>query len=1406
MKLSRRAMTLAFVAAVAVATLAPITAAQATGSVGHTELVPEVPRLDTPRVTDGTVEDMVQWGDRIILAGNFLTVEDADGTPHNQPYMVAYNINTGLVDTSFDPVFDDEVRAMAVSADGNHLFVVGLFGTVNGVERRRVVKLDTNGDTDPTFVAEAQARTTALAVASDGSTLYIGGFFDAMNGVPRGRLAEVDPVTGATGPLDLPITEGLGPGANLKVADLHLTPDNNTLLVIHTGARVDGELREAIALVDTQTNSLLPWQTDLYTENLPRVGGVLRLTGGDMSPDGSYFAVVSGSGGDRPPINDTVIAFPVAGGAGVEPLWVSRHFDSLFDVAITEHALYIGGHFRWQEAPGSTEPWPGDQYTNYGWDAGIGAAALGDEVVRRDQIGALDPATGKSMNWNPGSNADVGVLALTAVERGLLVSHDNNILGGYDVGFHGFFDWDAEVNPEGPQTNITDPFAGFTITDTEVEVLGNAYAENGINFIRLWLCEGLCYGQGADGPFLQDDRVTFSDQLNSFDIAPDTPGQNSTWRFPADGLDLLDLPSGTYEVRARTFQIGGGNDASIASVVFDVDNDGDDPPITDITFPGRNDEITSNTFVITGTAADDVGVASVRLTLYDRETDWYLQDDGTLQDQFNAFTLPVEPAGGQVVNWEFEVTLPDGEYRFTANATDTAGQQDNAYVVGRATIALGGEGNEPPAVTIDSPVSPPDNEFVFDANTAIEITGTATDDVSVETVELRISNLQTGAGVLANGTFGVRASYADAVIDGTGTDVTWSFTTPNLPPGRYSVQARAIDDEGTRTGTRQRPTIFVISGVPGDEQPDTTIDWEERDQDIDTLDVAISGTATDDIGVDRVVVTIQETRQRQFLQGARFVTAAGTYDPLYTEIDAVLSGPATNRTWSLSGITLPEDGDYTITAKAIDTGGQYDIDQEGARTNWIIWPGDTDPYTWIQNPAPDSSHPVGSVIFDGRAFDDLVPFCSPGFDCGIQRVDLFIQNSAGLYMSSSGSFSDSERGIEVFLTNPTGQFSNWNYATPELGDDTYTVTARAQDLRYQYDQDIQTELTAVPGGEGSSLDQITIVVGTGVPPANDPELTLSVDAESMTFADSGLRINESFTLTNTGDVTLDGPFTVDTDQPQDPVTCPATASLAVGESVTCTASNYITNAEKNAGQAVTVATGSGSYDGGAVTSNQATLTLTYQPPAASGITFRAMTSLAKKGKWHPLTVPNQVQNGDLMLLFVTASISDQTFSTPSGWQRLATRDDDGIRSVVYWKVANASDAGKTVRVVLSSRRKANSVLVAYDGVDTANPVDVWKAAKEDPKTTMHRTPRATTSTPGTLVLSYWGERNNGSTTSMTAPGLTRYANSMSGNAAVTALLVETASDAAVGTYGRVTATANAASKRVTMWTIALRAE
>jgi uncharacterized repeat protein (TIGR01451 family) len=104
-----------------------------------------------------------------------------------------------------------------------------------------------------------------------------------------------------------------------------------------------------------------------------------------------------------------------------------------------------------------------------------------------------------------------------------------------------------------------------------------------------------------------------------------------------------------------------------------------------------------------------------------------------------------------------------------------------------------------------------------------------------------------------------------------------------------------------------------------------------------------------------------------------------------------------------------------------------------------------------------------------------------------------------------------------------------------------------------------------------------------------PFLTLLKTADPTTFNWVGDVISYSYELTNTGDVTLEGPFTVTDDKAT--VTCPDTASLAPTESITCTASYTITLADVLAGAVTNSAIGTGFFLGDPVTSDVAEATV-----------------------------------------------------------------------------------------------------------------------------------------------------------------------------------------------------------------------
>ncbi|MRR31774.1 hypothetical protein EG834_15900, partial [bacterium] len=98
----------------------------------------------------------------------------------------------------------------------------------------------------------------------------------------------------------------------------------------------------------------------------------------------------------------------------------------------------------------------------------------------------------------------------------------------------------------------------------------------------------------------------------------------------------------------------------------------------------------------------------------------------------------------------------------------------------------------------------------------------------------------------------------------------------------------------------------------------------------------------------------------------------------------------------------------------------------------------------------------------------------------------------------------------------------------------------------------------------------------------NPGLTLGKTAEPTTYDSVVDLINYTYELTNSGNVTLIGPFTVTDDKAA--VTCPATTSLAPGASITCTASYTITQADLDAGSVTNTAAGHAMFGGSPVDS------------------------------------------------------------------------------------------------------------------------------------------------------------------------------------------------------------------------------
>ncbi len=1014
---------------------------------GHTQLVPDKPRTDTPLISNGEIWDLAVVGTgnaaRVFIAGSFTSAANkvSPTTTINQPYLLSYNLKTGLIDTAFRPSFGGGgVSAVEASPDGTKLYVGGTFSTINGLARQKVASLNlTTGAPIAGFDTTKSTNNAVNALAATNTTVYVGGRFSRINGTSMTGLAALNGNTGAVdNGFDNQLSGGIGVNGQLTVQQLKLTHDGSKLLVVHTGRQIAGQDRLGIGLINTQTKQLLPWRTRLWDDNLARVGGVQRIYGADIAPDDSYFVVTSGSGGDAPPISDTAVAYPIAGGDFTDPLWVARCFDSVYSVAITEQAVYIGGHFGWNESPTANQPWPGLDNVGYGTGQGLSGYGLGDQVVRREHLGALDPATGTALEWGPVSNSFEGNKAMVASPQGLIVGGDGMYQGGVKTGRVGFYDLSTLPAATTTDTTITTPIEGRVVTSgTPFTITGTAKSPQGIDRVQVEIQDK------NTKQYLQDNGSSWG-ASNSINATLGGGTNNRTW-----SLDVTLTGNRSVQIKAKTYGTNGSSDPTKALKNIESFSFDDQTPSTGISGPSGIQ--TSTAFTMTGTASDDHGVNSLTYWFRD-ENNQYLQNDGSVSSIYNTFRGTPDVVGATSATWSYDVVLPhEGVWRGSATAVDTAGQADLRSATRDFTVNSNAVA---PTVAISAPVAmtPP---FSVDAvqltpGAPLTFSGTAQDDGKLKNVEITLRNNTTREYLGADGTWGVGVAsgyYRISPVNINAASYNWTYTTPfSLSPGSYSFTVRATDNDDIATSSSNRGSLTLSVQVPGDAAPDGRVDVGGTYTVTDPA-IVLTGSATDDQGVASVKLTVYDNDTGRYLQ------TNGTLSSGYALLSTTLASPgATSTTWSFP-LVLPTGGDYSVTALAFDTSNQQDLSTSGATVRYKYYPGDAAPgfEVALGQPVDDSSFDQGKIVVTGRALDDL----------SIARVDVAIQNSAGYYMSSSGSFtSTSQSWRTAFLNSPGSPGSNFSYTSPVIPDDTYTVLVRPMDNHDQYgDPRIATGIT-----------------------------------------------------------------------------------------------------------------------------------------------------------------------------------------------------------------------------------------------------------------------------------------------------------------------------------------------------------
>lgn len=370
-----------------------------------------VPYIQLQGQRDNYARASTLIGSTVYVAGDFSEVfEPISGESYARNNLFAYDENTGFV-TSFTPSINGKVWALERSPDGRYLYVAGDFTTVDGAARKGLARFDLRTSALTSFNAhlDGQVRTVDYV----GGHLIVGGAFSQVKGVRRVGLASLDPTTGAlqsylNAKLSGTVTSTAGPTEVLHTA----VNSAMTQMAVAGNFKLAGgqtHWRTFLLNLGATSAAVSAWNAPILQQPCSSPATPNYVAGLSYSPDGSWLAMATnGFKNPSAPLSATVcdaVARFSTSPVSHTPAWVNyTGCDSLFSVLVTSDAVYVGGHERWLDNSACNV-------------AGAGA-------VDRPGIGAVDPATGKALPWNPTRSRGHGADFLELTARGLLVLSD----------------------------------------------------------------------------------------------------------------------------------------------------------------------------------------------------------------------------------------------------------------------------------------------------------------------------------------------------------------------------------------------------------------------------------------------------------------------------------------------------------------------------------------------------------------------------------------------------------------------------------------------------------------------------------------------------------------------------------------------------------------------------------------------------------------------------------------------------------------------------------------------------------------------------------------------------------------------------------------------------------------------
>jgi trimeric autotransporter adhesin len=370
--------------------------------------------------------------------------------------------------TNWNPNADYQVMNLSIS--GSKIYATGAFSLIGGQLRRCIAALDAISGNATAWNPNPNGNVYGIMVS--GARVFVGGSFDSIGGQPRKNVAALDTAIGAA--------TSWKPNPDNSVFVLAM--NGTTVYIGGAFAKVGGNMRNYIAAVDTMTGEATGWNpgTSGWTGVLAiygstvyaggaftSVGGLVRngvaaidLTTGkatswDPKANGTVYALaVSGSkvyaGGEFTNIGDKnryyIASLDRSAGSATD--WYPYAYGYVYALAVSGATVYAGGILGSPSSSGGIAAFDtttGSLRNGLISNGHVYAFAVSETVVYaggnfsgigeipfswkgRNNIAAIDTATGWPTEWNPGANG--GVFALTVSDSIVYAGGNFNVIDG----------------------------------------------------------------------------------------------------------------------------------------------------------------------------------------------------------------------------------------------------------------------------------------------------------------------------------------------------------------------------------------------------------------------------------------------------------------------------------------------------------------------------------------------------------------------------------------------------------------------------------------------------------------------------------------------------------------------------------------------------------------------------------------------------------------------------------------------------------------------------------------------------------------------------------------------------------------------------------------------------------------